>query len=449
MRIRHLPFILVACAAATNTLAELPNVNHVCTMQSGKYRVDRVKLLYWALEQSGVSNLCLIDPVTNTFPDPAALIRQLNKTTNDEDFYISSACHGKEESAAHYKAVGKLPDVLGAFTDTQAGPLSNDAPFQLMGINENEDEISEFGLYFLNPGDTYIACFKEDQEDNDGTMATPKPTYNILFRESLDEFAKAEFSDAKGGRIVYESLDDDDDSSTNSSQFVLGVRINSASDGKKFLGFIDSVTPYLSFNASKVVTDTATKRTTERKEEREVGISFKSVYSASRTWNHYVDTALGFQDERYLDTQVAHVSLLYTPSSQGRLNDWVAFRHVNMYPKFNLQVKYSDVRDEGNLSAEKIEELNDSQQYTALGSSVGITLKSKNIKYDKTELSLEYSYFGLQDHQESSTDLTTIALTHFLDTAKHYGIEFSYEKGEDGVFIDEIDKWNISFSARY
>lgn len=438
---------------ALNAYAEpnFPAVEQVCVTASGEYQVDRIKLLYWAIDQANMDSLCLIDPESNSLYDPASLIEYLNKTYTDESPPPSPLCASNKAAAAFTDAVLKMTELLEDFANTGDAAPSKAQPFQAKDIKAEAADISGFGLYALNPGTTRILCYQGD----DTTSDSPKPkagsqvTHTYLFRESLEEFAKKAYSDAKGGRVAYESLTDGDDKTTNSSKFVLGVRLGKkTASAPRFLGSFNSITPYLSFDASKVATTSDGDRSTDKKEERGIGVSGKTSI-AGEQWNHSIDSSLSYLDERYDDTQIGQLSVLYTPDSSGLVNDWVAFPLVYIFPKWNLQAKYADIFDEGNVSGDELETLQDNKRYSAFGSSVGVTLRSHNIKYDKTELLLEYSYFVLSDHEENNTDLKKIGLTHFIDPSKRYGIEFSYSKGEDGVLLDKIDKWIVALSARY
>lgn len=147
--------------------------------------------------------------------------------------------------------------------------------------------------------------------------------------------------------------------------------------------------------------------------------------------------------------RIGNLTFKYTPQATWGLNNWVSTKLFHIHTAFSLQGVYANIFDEGSLEGDKFEKLVDEKEYSALGGDISVRVRLNASGWDKVELSASHSSYSLSNHVKSSSSLSKVSGTLFLDKALHYGITFDYQEGEDGVLLEKVDKKSISFSVRF
>lgn len=406
---------------------DLPKIEKICSKAAeGKpLTLDAKKFFTWVISESKLDYSCMEED-----GDTFVII------TNKVDDILSNGpgddCNMTTEFST---ALAIAEDKFKALKPKVGSVLSKDHPYRLVSNGIGED-ISEIGL-FNSDNPAVYECF-EDKNDKE-----PKPKgYRYKIRSTYDEFSKLDHKKSEGGKFSYTKDNTNSKKVTNQTKLAAGIEYDAD------WWAIRSFTAFGTIDYSKVREKGNLSADSGDKDEKSLGLSAKFL---SHWWSadHFFNTTVRYVDEDVKDLELHEASLIYLPRWKGGLNDSIAAGGFIWIPELSIKALESQIKDSGSYSGEKLDEIEENYEYSAVGFNGGLRIKLDNPDFSPFELSLSKSYYKLFDHEQSKTDLVKASLTAFIDKDEHYGVDISYSKGEEGVFLDKVDKIDMSLTFRF
>lgn len=433
-------FLLFPILSAAFTI----NKSLVCVEENNEKYIDKYRLLTSLLVEYKINSLCLLEEGVS----PEAIVGK--ELHNRLVFILNGSatpayCKGLKERLL------RLEDFFIDFYDSN---IVGDDDFKIIGSNRNDlGDLSKFGLYD-EALDVKVKCLK----DKPVSLLTDNSNGKVIFRESLKELSKSQVEKVKGGKISYSESNLDSEKEANSSKFLLGYKYELDSSNR----YLGSVIPYVSMSAGKSITrsipDDTTSEGVESKEESKAVEKFQNLSAGFSLigrsfekdgWRHEFSGNTAYTKEKYTKAKAVSASIVYKPLRVGVVNDWTSFGSILIYPDLSLEVRRARIIDTGVLKGKKLEQFLTETSYSALGASLELSIATSNEYFPDTQVSFGYAHYKLFSHQFDHVSQRKFGLVHFLDRDQHFGIEVEYLKGEEGIFLEKVDKWNVSFVARY